>query len=449
MSKSFFAIVVISLVVTSLVLHMINTGQSFQSGILETSILLGTGETRNETKPTSTDSSPSTYTINGKDRFDWYREQMYFKMELNEPKITSNISTLYAYEFEHEIIITTTSRDRMGYRVYCRYVDGNDMEIGEPFESFTYPEYIVACKKRKGTRKIGLSVEKNRDFQPLPIVDRMLKNPKYELAMCLTPLYGIEPKWLMFIELIEHYKLQGVQHFYSYIHNASNYDLKVINDYVRTGEVEVHYLLERDEREDNHWQMVHIADCLIRSRGESKWTLFADLDEKIYMTNYTGTIRDYVGEVKNEALASIQFRQQWILKTELMPENYEGDDQIMEWMPTHRWHNSTGIGDPGHTSKCIVDTSKVFIMWVHSVTEFFPNPNRNIFQRDYFQRDVEPKDGLIRHYRDQNLGSWGEIWLKESLVFGPLRNTDYPEKLIGKLTENVKRRAKYVYDNVD
>ena len=97
------------------------------------------------------------------------------------------------------------------------------MEIGEPFESFTYPEYIVACKKRLGTRKIGLSVEKNGEFQPLPILDRMLKSeflckvskginiitdPRYELSMCVATIHGSEPKWLLFIEMIEHYKLQ-------------------------------------------------------------------------------------------------------------------------------------------------------------------------------------------------------------------------------------------------
>ncbi|EFP00249.1 hypothetical protein CRE_18627 [Caenorhabditis remanei] len=384
------------------------------------------------------------YTIDGMDRFEWYKRQMYLNMNIHKAKIASNISTLYAYEFEHEITITTTSRDRMGYRVYCRYIDENDMEIGEPFESFTYPEYIVACKKRKGTRKIGLSVEKNGEFQPLPIVNRMLNKPTYELSMCIATLYGDEPKWLMFIEMIEHYKLQGVQHFYLHIHNASNYDLKVINEYVRTGELEVHYLLERDRRADNHWHMVNVADCLVWSRLESRWTIFADLDERISMTNYNGTIRNFVRNVRDESIGSLQFRQQWIIKHEFMPVTFEGDEKIIEWMPTHRWHNSSGIGSPGHTTKCIIDSSKVFNMFIHNVIQFFPKQNGS-----YVEVGVKPEQGVIRHYRDQSLGNWGEKWLKGILKFGQLRNTYYSKKLIGKLTENVKRRAKYVYDNVD
>ncbi|EFP00033.1 hypothetical protein CRE_18631 [Caenorhabditis remanei] len=408
------------------------------------------------------------YKIDGVDIFHWYLKKTAGNLLQNAP----NISTLYAYEFEHEITVTTTSwkmirlvqmtfhiqfhfKHVFRLRVYCRYLDKNENEFGDPFESFTYPEYIVSCPKREGTKRIGLSVTPNGEFIPLPLVDRMLKKPKYELSMCVATLYGSEAKWLLFIEMIEHFKLQGIQHFYIHIHNASNYDLKVINDYVRTGEVEVHYLLERDQRTDNHWHMVNIAviismknslnsfrfqDCLIWSRGESKWTIFADLDERLLMTEYPGTILDYVREIRNESIAGIQFRQQWVLKTELMPETYEGDSQIDAWMPTHRFHNSSAIGPVGHTAKCIIDTSKVFIMWVHSVTEFFPG-------KGYALHKLTPEEGLVRHYRDQSLGNWGEKWLNETLKFGPLRETDYPKKYLGKLTENVKRRAKYVYGN--
>ncbi|CAO4376775.1 unnamed protein product [Caenorhabditis nigoni] len=369
------------------------------------------------------------------DRFKWYF------MKLNDSlKTAEKVSTLHAYEFEHEITVTVTSWNFTGYRVYCRYLNTDGAEIGEPFESFTYPEYIVNCQKRIGTLKIGLSVTPDGEFLPLPLVDRMLKKPKYELSMCVATIYGEEPKWLMFIEMIEHYKLQGVQHFYLHIHKALEYDLKVINDYVRTGEVEVHYLLERDKRADNHWHMVNIADCLIWSRGESKWTIFADLDERILMTEYPGTILDYVKKVEDPSIGSLRFRQQWVLKTELMPERFESKDKLIEWMPTHRWHNSSAVGPRGHTAKCIVDTSKVFIMFIHYVTEFFPGG-------DYVEVDVEPEQGIVRHYRDQTLGNWGQKWLKETLEFGSLRNTDYPSKYLKNLTENVIRRAAYVYDN--
>ncbi|PIC23311.1 hypothetical protein B9Z55_017054 [Caenorhabditis nigoni] len=348
-------------------------------------------KSRNEEIGQQTTETPSTvepteeYQIEGVDRFHWYLKKT------AEAKIGTapNISTLYAYEFDHEITVTLTSWNMIRRRVYCRYLDKNDSEIGIPYESFTYPEYIVNCPKREGTLKIGLSVTPNGEFVPLPLVDRMLKKPKYELSMCVATIYGEEPKWLLFIEMVEHFKLQ---------------------------------------------------DCLIWSRGDSKWTIFADLDERILMTEYPGTILDYMREIRNESIGGVQFRQQWVLKTELMPGKYESDSQIDAWMPTHRFHNSTGIGPIGHTAKCIIDSSKVFIMWVHSVTEFFPG-------NGYHLHKLTPEEGLVRHYRDQSLGKWGQKWLNSTLKFGPLRMTDYPKKYLGKLTTNVKRRAKYVYGN--
>ncbi|KAK6042915.1 hypothetical protein COOONC_19581 [Cooperia oncophora] len=32
------------------------------------------------------------------------------------------------------------------------------------------------------------------------------------LSVCLAPLWGSAPKWLLLIEFIEYYRLQGVEH---------------------------------------------------------------------------------------------------------------------------------------------------------------------------------------------------------------------------------------------
>ncbi|CCD64791.1 Glycosyltransferase family 92 protein [Caenorhabditis elegans] len=378
----------------------------------------------------------SKYCINEMDRFDWYSMK-----NQNSSIPATEVSTLYAYKFEHEITITLSSWKFIGYRVHCRYVDKDGAEIGRPYETFSYPEFVVNCPKRDGTYEIGLSVEEFGSFKPLPIIYRVLKKPLFELSMCVAPLYGDEPKWLMFIEMIEHYKLQGVEHFYNYIHEISDYDSKVIDYYAGLGIVENHYLLEKGLRTDRHRHINEVVDCNIWSRGHSKWTIFADLDERLVMTDYPGTILNYIREVDDEKIGSLKFRQQWILKTELMPQEYEGKDQLLQWMAAHRWHNSTGIARPGHTTKCIVDSTKVFIMSIHLVIEFFPG-------NGYYEKELKPEEGLVRHYRDQSLGEWGEKWLKTVMEFGPLRNTDYPRKYIGNLTENVVNTAAIVYGNL-
>ena len=48
------------------------------------------------------------------------------------------------------------------------------------------------------------------------------------------------------------------------------------------------------------------------------------------MTKYPGTVLDYVRDIDDEEVGSLQFRQQWVLKTELMPEKYKGRDQVGE-----------------------------------------------------------------------------------------------------------------------
>lgn len=66
----------------------------------------------------------------------------------------------------------------------------------------------------------------------------------------------------------------------------------------------------------------------MRSRFESKWSLFSDIDERLLMTKYPGTILDYLKEVNDPKIAGVQYRQQWIMKTEFMPDKYEGDKQV-------------------------------------------------------------------------------------------------------------------------
>ncbi|CAI5452112.1 unnamed protein product [Caenorhabditis angaria] len=381
------------------------------------------------------------YLIDGSDRFQWYRKQrdsFIKKAKKNSTPEVKTISILQAYEFEFEYVISHTTPDINGGVVFCRYFDSSDKEIEQSVESFTYPEWTIYCPKRKGTHKISISVKSNSEpTLPIPLLNRITE-PKYNLSMCMTPMYGPEPKWLLLTEMIEHYKLQGADHFYLYVSHISEYDSYLLQDYVRTGEVEVIYLLDRYKRKDHGWPMIQYSDCLIRSRAQSKWSIFADIDERLIMTNYTGTILNYLDNLKNETIGGIQFRQRWILKTEMMPQNYTGEKQILEWMPTLRWHNTSSVGPPNHTVKCIVDPRKVFETWTHFPKIMYPG---------HVIKQLLPEEGIVRHYRDQTMWSWGKKWLAGVLKFGPLSMTDYPTNYQKKLFEAVEKRTKYVYEN--
>ncbi|EFP11102.1 hypothetical protein CRE_30713 [Caenorhabditis remanei] len=379
------------------------------------------------------------YKIEGMDRFEWYTKKYKKELKDEKPPKIEEVSMLKAYEFDVEYSISLTTPGKFKAILYCRYFDANGTEILPAFQSYNFPEFVVNCEKRKGTKRISVSTEaKNNYTNPIGFVDRTKKEYKHEFSFCMSPIYGKEPKWLLISEVIEHYKLQGMTHFYFYIFHIDEYSNALLEDYVRTGEVELTYLLERNDRELLHWQIVAFRDCTLNSRYHSKWSLFADIDERLLMTQYNGTILDYLRGVKDETIAGVQFRQQWIMKTEFMPEKYEGDKQIDEWSPTLRWHNSSAYGPPGHTVKTIVMPEKVLAMWTHYPSMLFPG---------YHIHGLKTEEGIVRHYRDLQMWNWGKTWLKEIVKFGPMSMTDYPVKYQKNLTNAVKKRTKYVYEN--
>ncbi|VDM69100.1 unnamed protein product [Strongylus vulgaris] len=104
---------------------------------------------------------------------------------------------------------------------------------------------------------ISLNVDDVVNFTTA-VLDRTLDNPQYELALCLAPIYDNETKWLMLAELFEHYKLQGVEHFYLYIKDIDNYSRKLVDDYVKSGEAEAIYFREEHDRLGYKWQFAGV-----------------------------------------------------------------------------------------------------------------------------------------------------------------------------------------------
>ncbi|EGT42635.1 hypothetical protein CAEBREN_00024 [Caenorhabditis brenneri] len=383
------------------------------------------------------------YKLEGMDRFEWYakkRKEEIINNKIKEVPVPKDveISMLSAYEYDVEYTVSITNKDIDRSILYCRYFDEDGEEILPAFQSYNFPVFAVNCEKRKGTKRISISTQATNNYTyPIDLIDRTKKdNYKYEFSFCMAPFYGNESKWLFIAELVEHYRLQGMTHFYFYVYHINQYDNAILQDYVRTGEAEVIYLLDRDEK-PVLWQHIVNRDCVLRSRHESKWVLHADLDERLLMTKYPGTILDYLINFNDTTVGALIFRQQWIFKTEFLPEKYEGDKQIDTWLPTLRWHNSSSFGPHLHTTKCIIMPEKVFSMWVHYPKIWYPG---------YRWYMLEVEEGIVRHYRDQNMQDWKNKYLQRTLEFGPTSLTNYPEKYQKSLTEAVKRRTKYVYE---
>ncbi|KAK6026332.1 hypothetical protein OSTOST_07725 [Ostertagia ostertagi] len=220
---------------------------------------------------------------------------------------------------------------------------------------------------------------------------------------------------------------QGATYFYVYTKYIDEYSRVLLDDYIRTGEAEAVILHDRFQRADDRWQAVELQECLLRARRHSRWIAFIDLDERLTMTQYNGTIYDYLKCVevlisffikylllktfRIPKIGAIQYRQRWILKNESMPERYEGDQQLL----------------------------KVLVMSVHYVQKFFD---------DYILHRLDPKEGVVRHYRDVKSGNWGKVWLKGVERMGNFSMTDYPELYSAPLLKNVQDRVRFVYGGI-
>ncbi|KAE9419088.1 hypothetical protein Angca_000637, partial [Angiostrongylus cantonensis] len=321
--------------------------------------------------------------------------------------------------------------------VYCRYFNHLRREIGTPFKTVVFPEFTALCPRRGGSRYISLTdaLTGTYDF-PVPVTDRTQNVTTHYFSACLAPLYGTEPKWLLLSEFLEHHKIQGVTYFYIYINNLDQYSRTLIDDYVRSGEAEVVILRDHSERDDKQWQLPELQECLTRARGHSQWVAMIDLDERLTPTEFSGTLLDYLQNISDPTIAELSFRQQWILRYEKAPEKYANERQVAEMMPTWRYHNTSHILPRGHTAKYIVDPKKVAIVNVHSVDLFFDG------YRKYY---MKPHEAVVRHYRDIHSDNWEKVWLPYFEGFGEFTMTDYPEKYMKTLRENVQRRLQYVY----
>uniref|UniRef100_A0A8R1HRQ5 Glycosyltransferase family 92 protein n=1 Tax=Caenorhabditis japonica TaxID=281687 RepID=A0A8R1HRQ5_CAEJA len=372
------------------------------------------------------------------------RDNMGNHMSTKEP-----IQMLAAYAYKDHFSAVIALPKRIGTTVFCRYIGKDGKEVAEPLESTVYPFFVVYCSRRSNTTMLAITIDKSEAISTknsVKLVKRKFKEYQHNVAFCLAPVYGKEPKWLHFVELVEHYKLQGVNKFFVYIREIEDYDAKLIDSYVATGEVEI-INIPPTVSDVIAQQLLGVADCLLRSRTYAKWSIFADIDERLIMTDDRMTIDKFISNITDESIGSVAFPQRWIMKREHIPEKFSSDEQVFEKMPTRAWHETTSAALKGHPScndqlscwaKDIVHNEKAIRMLVHEVVDFYPG---------YKELFLDPSIGYIRHYRDVQMQAWEQNNIANLRKFGPFSNTNYPLTIGSKLVKNVLNRLHRVYDN--
>ncbi|PIO74064.1 hypothetical protein TELCIR_03936 [Teladorsagia circumcincta] len=186
-------------------------------------------------------------------------------------------------------------------RLYCRLFDDQMDEILPATQSIVFPEFTIRCPASDKARFVALSL--NSD-DSVPLQDRHeihvdKKGKREYLSVCLAPLWGTTPKWLLLIEFIEYYRLQGVEHFYVYRQSTDNYTETILNSYESEGVVEVVNIGETTNCMKRHRcrHEMQLQDCVFRTRGRSDWVATVDLDERISV-NGGNTIKEYIKQVE-------------------------------------------------------------------------------------------------------------------------------------------------------
>ncbi|VDL73615.1 unnamed protein product [Nippostrongylus brasiliensis] len=254
----------------------------------------------------------------------------------NQPK--RSISLIGSYAFPDHIVVTTDADGRYGNTIYCRYLDKHMKEIKPAVKSVFFPEFTVYCCQRSRAEHMSITLTEAEEIRKtVPISDRKTDNPRFTLSMCVRHMYGMEPKFVLFAEFVEHYKLQGVQHFYIYVKDVDDYTNKKFRKAM--------------PKEGN--------------------------------------------------IGMIRFLQRWVLRNSTDPQVYEGNKTLLNHLPTLVFHNTSAVAPIGHTAKCITDPKKVFLMWVHWVEIYFDGykgyevPLSEGIIRHY--RDIRAGD-WYRHY---------------------------------------------------
>ncbi|EGT30761.1 hypothetical protein CAEBREN_28737 [Caenorhabditis brenneri] len=385
--------------------------------------------------------------IGGEAAMSYYRKLASATTNLgSNPSQKMQILAAYSYKDHFSAVISIAKK--IGTTAFCRYIGADGKEVAEPVESRVYPFFVVYCSRRNNVTMLGVTGDKTEPISTensAKLIRRKFKEYQHNVSFCLAPIYGKEPKWLHFVELVEHYKLQGVNKFFIYIREIGEYDKKIIASYVETGEVEI-IDIPGTVQDVIAQQLMGVADCLLRSRTYSKWSIFADIDERLIMTDDRNTIDGFLRNLTDETIGSVAFPQRWIMKREHIPAKFENDAQVIEKMPTRAWHETTSAALKGHPvcneqlscwAKDIVHNEKAIRMLVHEVVQFYPG-----FQELF----LDPSIGYIRHYRDVQMQSWEKNNVANLKKFGLFSNTTYPNSIGTKLLKNVLQRLHRVYD---
>ncbi|KAK6734634.1 hypothetical protein RB195_018054 [Necator americanus] len=331
-------------------------------------------------------------------------------------------------------------------------------EILPATQSLVFPEFTVRCPSSATARFVAVSLNSDDEINASSMqkIGTPRTDEHFFFSVCLAPLWGDAPKWLMLIEFIEYYILQGAKHISIYKQHIDELTRLVLDNYVKKGIIDVVEVNESTNCLKRHRcrHEMQLQDCVFRHRGKSKWVAMVDLDERINVNDKTLNVkklrkeretdtmvwfgalepqRGKIGTIEDGNYGELRFRCRWILRLAEIPNDPETWRKEGAFTPMVLWHNTSHVAPINHTTKSIIQPHKVESMGVHQVLRFASAAT--VFL-------VPPEVAVVRHYR--NVRGWS-YFLKEAESFGSFENTELTSNLVDNLQANVLRKVDLLF----
>ncbi|CAL2038621.1 unnamed protein product [Caenorhabditis brenneri] len=371
-----------------------------------------------------------------------FSKWLWSTLNLSNDNLHNNteFSILSAYVYPDQISISLISQHMVRQAVYCRFYDCERKEIpGSAWRGMVFPESVVECPRRIGAEFVSVSKSLEASApMPVRLNFRVYEEPIHELSICVAPMYGNQSTWLQITDFIEHNKLEGASFFYFYVGKISPYDERMLNEYVRTGEVEVVKLQDKYERVFIAWQFLEIQDCHLRSKYQSKWTAFIDLDERL-STNGQRMV-ELLRSIQDPAIGEVQMQSLSVVKDQDYPAKYLGLKHLEKELIFKKYNQTFGPFWQGQ--KTIIRSDKIGIMSVHAAVTKHPGIKTLL---------LNSTQAVVRHLRSTKYRVYGSDWHvspDENGTLPVLQNTPLPEKFSRSLRTAVIKRVLYVYEKV-
>ncbi|KAF1755521.1 hypothetical protein GCK72_011971 [Caenorhabditis remanei] len=322
--------------------------------------------------------------------------------------------------------------------MYCRYFDCEQKEIpGTAWLGRVFPESVVECPRRNGAEFVSVS-KTLEDEAPTPVrlTFRVYDEPVHELSVCMSPMYGNQSTWLQIVDFIEHHKLEGASFFYFYVGQVSKYDERMLNDYVRTGEVEVTRLQDKYERVFMAWQFLQIQDCHLRSKYHSKWTAFIDIDERIAANGQR--MVEVLRSIQDPTIGDVQLQSLSVVRDQDYPDKYLNLEELEKELIFKKFNDS--IDPVWQGLKTIIRPNKIGIMGIHAAVAQYPGIKT---------LQLNSTQTVVRHLRSTKNRVFGSDWHitpNENGTLPVLKKRPLPDEFCKELREAIVKRVLHVYE---